>query len=75
MEYYKIPTILLSNKPLIETNYENNFLVINNTELSDFEYLNYVFIIVPPPRPEVIPIYKLISFDDNILINLRKVNS
>jgi len=74
MEYYKIPTILLSNKPLIETNYQSNFLIINNTELTDFEYLNYIFIIVPPPRPEVIPIYKLISFDDNILINLRKVN-
>jgi len=51
-----VPSILISGKSILETmNTTNIFAVYGSTED------NFVFIMVPPPRPEHVPSYKLIQ--------------
>ena len=53
---HKVPSILISGKSILETmNTTNIFAVYGSTED------NFVFIMVPPPRPEHVPSYKLIQ--------------
>jgi hypothetical protein len=79
LEYYKIPSVLLSNKLLLETNYNSNFLIINDNETNpeNITLINYIFIVSTPPKPENVPNYKLlISKNDinHIQFNLRNFN-
>jgi hypothetical protein len=82
LEYYKIPTVLLSNKLLLETNYNSHFLIINDDEINLTNYenitlINYIFIVSTPPIIENVPNYKLlVSKNDinHIQFNLRNFN-
>jgi hypothetical protein len=67
---YKIPTIFISQKTILQTKYENHeFFGYGNRE-DDF-----AFIIIPGFRPENIPSYKLILNNQNeFFISLDKLN-
>ena len=57
---YKIPSIFVSTKPLMETNYEDSVSVIYGDKTSQF-----VFIMCPGFRAENVPKYKLIQTPKN----------
>ena len=57
---YKIPSIFVSTKPLMETNYEESVSVIYGDKTSQF-----VFIMCPGFRAENVPKYKLIQTPKN----------
>jgi hypothetical protein len=67
---YEIPTIFISQKFILQTNYEKHeFIAYGNRED------NFIFIIVPGLRPEHIPNYKIIQTNDkDITISLNKLN-
>jgi hypothetical protein len=66
---FKIPSMFISSKKIIQTNYEKNvFLGYGNSNDK------FCFIVVPPFRPESVPIYKLIMSDKNdTFISLKDV--
>jgi hypothetical protein len=73
LEKYKIPSIFISNKLMLETNYNEDFFVVYSYENS-VEYTNYFFIVTPSPNPEKIPNYKVILDDNNdTFISIRKL--
>jgi hypothetical protein len=61
--------MFISSKKIIQTNYEKNvFLGYGNSNDK------FCFIVVPPFRPESVPIYKLIMSDKNdTFISLKDV--
>ena len=68
---YKIPCFLISNKFLLETNYNKN-IFLGYGERTD----NFVFILVPGFRVETIPSYKIIlSPSEDVFISLDNVSS
>ena len=69
--YLKIPTFIISNKPLMETKYMSNVkcLYKNNVDLSRQDFI----ILFSYPVTKKIPLYSVItdtSNDDNILFNI-----
>ena len=67
---YKIPTIFISQKFLLQTEYKKHQFVGYGNEKDEF-----AFIIVPGLRPENVPNYKLIQSDkDEIFISLNKLD-
>jgi hypothetical protein len=67
---YEIPTIFISQKPILQTNYKKHEFV-GYGDKND----NFVFIVIPTFNAEVVPSYKLIEDDDeNIFISLDKLN-
>ena len=67
---YKIPTVFICQKFILQTKYlKHEFVGYGNDEDK------FVFIVVPGFRPENIPGYKLIqSNDGDIFISLNKLN-
>ena len=67
---YKIPTIFISQKTILQTNHEKTeFVGYGNREDS------FAFVVVPGFRPENIPGYKLILTNDgDAFISLDKLN-
>jgi hypothetical protein len=67
---FQIPTIFISQKKILQTNYEKNELLGYGTRDDDF-----AFIVLPGFRPENIPSYKLILSDKNdSFISLDRLN-
>jgi hypothetical protein len=70
---YNIDCILISTKTLMETGYNKNEFVVNGNKNSDF-----IFIICPALRHEVVPKYKLIESPNKKItfqLSLLKDNS
>ena len=67
---YEIPSIFISQKTILQTNYQKHeFLAYGNRE-DDF-----AFIFIPGLRPENIPEYKIVlSNDGDVFISLNKLN-
>jgi hypothetical protein len=71
IEKYKIPCFFLSNKYLLETNYNKNIL-LGYGERND----KFAFILVPGFRVETIPSYKIIiSKEEDIFISLENIKN
>ena len=69
LEKYKIPSILISSKTILESNNDTDIFVTYGTS-SD----NFIFIISPPSRPEYIPKFKLIRKKKNSFsISTKKI--
>ena len=67
---FKIPTIFISQKTILQTKYEKHEFIAYGSREDDF-----AFIIVPGFRPENIPGYKIVSSDEGeIFISLDKLN-
>ena len=67
---YKIPTIFISQKWILQTNYEEHQFVAYGDKDDKF-----VFIVIPGFRPENVPTLKFIQTDNNdIFISLDKLN-
>jgi hypothetical protein len=67
---FQIPTIFISQKTILQTNYEKNEFLGYGTRDDDF-----AFIVLPGFRPENIPSYKLILSDKNdSFISLDRLN-
>jgi hypothetical protein len=67
---YKIPTIFISQKSILQTNHEKNEFLGYGTREDSF-----AFIVIPGFRPENVPGYKLIlSNDGDAFISLDKLN-
>jgi hypothetical protein len=67
---YKIPTIFISQKPILQTKKEKHEFV-GYGESGD----KFAFVLIPGFRPENVPNYKLIKSDnDDIFISLDKLN-
>jgi hypothetical protein len=67
---YKIPTIFISQKSILQTNHEKNEFIGYGTREDSF-----AFVVVPGFRPENVPGYKLIlSNDGDVFISLDKLN-
>ena len=87
MERYNIPSIFISGLFLSETNYTTNIFTIHkedqslengepNPLVSGMRGQDYVFIVCPGKKSEVIPKYKLIkSPDNNISIPLSVIKN
>ena len=68
---YKIPTIFISQKWILQTNYEKQQFVAYGDKDDKF-----IFIVIPGFRPENVPTLKFIQTDKNdIFISLDKLNS
>jgi hypothetical protein len=68
---YKIPTIFISQKTILQTKYEKHEFLGYGSRDDDF-----AFIVVPGFRPENIPSYKLIlSNEGDAFISLNKLNN
>jgi hypothetical protein len=67
---YKIPTIFISQKWILQTRYEKHEFVAYGNEDDKF-----AFILIPGFRPENVPGYKVVlSNDDDVFISLNKLN-
>ena len=67
---YKIPTIFLSQKCILQTDYEKHEFVGYGDKDDKF-----AFVIIPGFRPENVPNYKLVkSGDGDVFISLDKIN-
>ena len=67
---YKIPTIFISQKWILQTKYEKHQFVAYGDKDDKF-----VFIVIPGFRPENVPTLKFIKSDENdIFISLDKLN-
>ena len=89
MIYYKIPAILISNKPIFLSLYERRFLILNDTiaepsisnsqtaatAVTAVKSNTFVFIITSPSRNEHIATYQLINKieDNRILLSLDEL--
>jgi len=70
IEKYKIPCFFISNKYLLETEYNKNIFLAYGDLRND----NFVFIVVPGFRIETIPNYKIILSDkEEIFISLNSI--
>jgi len=70
IEKYNIPTIFVSQKLILQTNYTKHELVVYGNEFDKF-----AFIVLPGFRAGVIPNYRLIQTNENnIFIELNKLN-
>ena len=70
IQKYEIPTIFISQKYILQTNYENNFF-IGYGDIND----KFIFIVIPGYRPEVVPSFKFIETNTgDIFIPLDKLN-
>jgi hypothetical protein len=68
---YKIPTIFISTKYLLQTNYEKHIFV-GYGDIED----NFCFILIPGLRAENIPGFKIIESDKNeLFISLKNINN
>ena len=67
---YKIPTIFICQKWILQTKYEKHeFIGYGNAEDK------FCFVVIPGFRPENVPGYKLIKTDDdNVFISLNKLD-
>jgi hypothetical protein len=75
---YKIPTIFISSKNLLQTNYERNVFIAYNDKIDYDEVLReqFCFMIIPSLKSEKIPEYKIIQNDKgDIFISLNEINS
>ena len=67
---YKIPTVFISQKFILQTKYTKHEFVGYGSDEDKF-----IFIVIPGFRPENVPRYKLIqSNDGDIFISLNKLN-
>ena len=67
MKKYKIPSIIISTKPIILTNREKNIMLLHGNETNN----KFVFILSPALRAETIPKYSVvISSEEDIEISL-----
>jgi hypothetical protein len=70
---YQIPTIFISSKNILQTNYINQAFVGYST--NDYMSDVYVFIVIPGLKNEQVPEFKLIiDENDNYLIPINKLN-
>jgi hypothetical protein len=70
IEKYNIPTIFVSQKLILQTNYTKHEFIAYGTETEAF-----AFIVLPGFRAGVIPNYRLIQTNENnIFIELNKLN-
>jgi len=68
---FKIPTIFISSKNLLQTNYEKN-LFLGYGDIND----KFCFIVIPGFRSENIPSYKIIqSNEDDIFISIEQIKN
>jgi hypothetical protein len=70
LDKYKIPSFFISPPPrfLLETNYNDNIFTIYSDDARELQ--EYVFIVSPPINIEEASSYKVIEFNNKILINL-----
>jgi signal recognition particle subunit SEC65 len=71
VDKYKIPTIFISSKNLLQTNFEKN-LFLGYGNIND----NFCFIVIPGFRSENIPSYKIIQSNENdIFISIEQIKN
>ena len=72
LEKYAIPSIFISSKNLAETNNDKNYYVVYSKK----NITDYVFIVSPPHKQDIIPNYKIITDKDGkININIYELKS
>jgi len=72
VEKYEIPTIFISNKYILETDYQKHIFVAYSNDNSD----KYAFIIIPGLRTENIPGYKIIESNTNeVFLSLENLST
>jgi hypothetical protein len=70
---YEIPTIFISSKDLLQTNYEKNIFVGFSQNNSNVEE-KFCFVVIPSLQSEHIPGYKIIQNNNNeIFISLNEI--
>jgi len=71
VDKYKIPTIFISSKYLLQTNYEKN-IFLGYGDANDF----FCFIVIPGFRVENIPSYKTIQTNENeLFISIEQIKN
>ena len=74
VDKFKIPTIFISQKYILQTNYERYCFVGYTTENNNTD--KYVFIVLPGLRAETIPSLKIIESNTNdVFISISELNS
>ena len=75
---YKIPTIFISSKNILQTNYnKNTFVAYNENDVNsdNIREEKFCFIMIPPLQSESIPVYKIIqNNENNIFISLNEMD-
>jgi hypothetical protein len=71
VQKYEIPTIFISQKTILQTNYTKNiFIGFTNNESDEF-----VFIIIPAFKAESVPGFKVVEKEDGgIVVSIKKLN-
>jgi hypothetical protein len=71
VQKYKIPTIFISQKFILQTKYEKHAFVGYGNRNDDF-----AFILIPGFRPETVPVFRLVqSVKGDAFISLNKLDS
>ena len=71
VQKYKIPTLFISQKFILQTKFEDN-VFLGYGDIND----KFAFIVVPGYRPENIPGFKIIQTNDSeVFISLNKLNT
>jgi hypothetical protein len=71
---YKVSTIFISSKNLLQANYDNNIFVAYSKNVNIREE-KFCFIVIPALQSENIPAYKIIQNNKNdIFISLNEIN-
>ena len=71
---FKIPTIFISTKNILQTNYQKNiFVAYSDYNGSDNVDEKFCFILIPVLHSEIIPVYKVIENKNDIFISINDI--